>query len=470
MYKKAPSGWMKHFDFILLDQLCLQIAFRLAFFMRHATLNPYGMPIYRNIVVVLALFEFLTAFFGEEFSGILRRGYKRELIAVMKMDITVMLLVTFYLFAIQDAEAYSRIVLFLTGIHYGWLSWLVRICWKRWILSGQRGRSLLILTTSELLDTMSDVKKHQYQGYQITGIALMDVNRIGTLKGEVPIVADGNSVVEYVRGEWVDEVLVILPETFQFEQVFQSFVEMGIIVHRRLTGSLNQRGRRQMLEEFGGYPVLTTSMNIASGKKLLYKRMMDLAGAAVGCLLTILLIFLVGPIIYIQSPGPIFFSQIRVGENGRRFRLYKFRSMYPDAEERKSELMEENEISGELMFKMEDDPRVIGGKHGIGGLMRRFSLDEFPQFFNVLKGEMSLVGTRPPTVEEWERYELRHRARLSIKPGITGMWQVNGRSSVRDFEEVVRLDTEYIENWSIGLDVRIIFQTLRAVIKPRGAY
>ena len=160
----------------------------------------------------------------------------------------------------------------------------------------------------------------------------------------------------------------------------------------------------------------------------------------------------------------MFFSQERVGRNGRKFKIYKFRSMYPDAEERKKELMEKNKMQG-LMFKMDDDPRIIP----IGKFIRKTSLDEFPQFFNVLKGDMSLVGTRPPTVDEYEQYETHHRVRLAAKPGLTGMWQVSGRSDIVDFEEVVALDKKYIEEWNIGLDIRILLETVKVVLTGKGS-
>ena len=151
--------------------------------------------------------------------------------------------------------------------------------------------------------------------------------------------------------------------------------------------------------------------------------------------------------------------------------------MYMDAEERKKDLMEQNRVKDGMMFKLDFDPRIIGNKilpdgtkkTGIGDLIRRFSLDEWPQFFNVLQGTMSVVGTRPPTVDEWDKYEYHHRARLATKPGITGMWQVSGRSAITDFEEVVRLDTEYISNWSIGMDIRILFKTIGVLFSRKGA-
>ena len=196
-----------------------------------------------------------------------------------------------------------------------------------------------------------------------------------------------------------------------------------------------------------------------------------------GCMFTGLIVLIIGPIIYKVSPGPIFFTQERVGQNGRRFKLLKIRSMYLDAEERKKELMSQNRVSDGMMFKLDFDPRIIGNKvlpdgtkkTGIGEFIRKTSLDEFPQFINVLKGDMSLVGTRPPTLDEWEKYKLHHRARLAMKPGITGMWQVSGRSNITDFEEVVKLDTQYITGWSLGLDMRILCKTVLAVFHKDGA-
>ena len=145
--------------------------------------------------------------------------------------------------------------------------------------------------------------------------------------------------------------------------------------------------------------------------------------------------------------------------------------MYLDAEERKAELMAQNKVKDGMMFKMENDPRIIGGENGkgIGNFIRKTSIDEFPQFLNVLKGDMSLVGTRPPTLDEWEKYELHHRARLAIKPGLTGMWQVSGRSDITDFEEVVKLDTKYIMNWSLGKDIKILLKTVWVVLKKKGS-
>ena len=219
------------------------------------------------------------------------------------------------------------------------------------------------------------------------------------------------------------------------------------------------------------------TMNYATDRQALAKRVLDILGGLVGCFLTGIIFIFIAPAIYISSPGPIFFSQTRIGKNGKPFKMYKFRSMYMDAEERKAELMAQNKMSDGRMFKLDFDPRVIGNKilpdgtrkTGIGEFIRKTSLDEFPQFWNVLNGSMSLVGTRPILQDELLKYELHHRARIAIKPGITGMWQVSGRSDITDFEEVVRLDTEYISNWNFGLDIKILFKTVMTVLKREGS-
>ena len=203
---------------------------------------------------------------------------------------------------------------------------------------------------------------------------------------------------------------------------------------------------------------------------------MDLLGGIVGSILAILIIAIVGPMIKAQSPGPILYRSERIGKNGKRFKMIKIRSMVMDAEEQKKDLMDQNRVKDGMMFNL-DSTLYIGNKvladgtkkTGLGDFIRRTSLDEFPQFFNVLAGDMSLVGTRPPTPDEWEKYEFHHRARLATKTGITGMWQVSGRSEIMDFEEVVKLDTEYIQNWSLGLDIRILLKTVWTVLRGKGA-
>ena len=194
--------------------------------------------------------------------------------------------------------------------------------------------------------------------------------------------------------------------------------------------------------------------------------MVDVAGGLAGIVLFSPVMLLAALAIKLDSPGPVIFRQTRVGKNGRTFQIYKFRSMYVDAEERKSELLSQNEIAGGVMFKIREDPRITR----VGRILRNLSIDELPQFFNVLGGSMSLVGTRPPTPDEVEKYGTRQWRRISIKPGLTGMWQVNGRSLVTDFEKIVELDVEYIDNWSLMEDIRILCKTVTVLLKHADAY
>ena len=264
----------------------------------------------------------------------------------------------------------------------------------------------------------------------------------------------------------MDEALFSIPTELALpDKLIKNFGIMGITIHIKLARVADDSSN-QIVEKLEGYTVLSTSINMVSAGQLIFKRTMDICGGLVGMLLTGIIFIFVAPIIYIKSPGPIFFKQVRIGKNGKKFNIYKFRSMYMDAEERKKELMAQNDIKDGMMFKMDNDPRII---KGIGNFIRDYSLDEFPQFWNVLKGDMSLVGTRPPTVDEWEKYEMHHRSRLAFKPGITGMWQVSGRSNITDFEEVVRLDTEYIKKWNPGLDIKILFKTVAVVLGKVGS-
>lgn len=207
--------------------------------------------------------------------------------------------------------------------------------------------------------------------------------------------------------------------------------------------------------------MITTTINFVTPLQAFLKRLIDILVSFFGCIITIFIALIIGPIIKAKSPGPIFFSQIRIGQNGKQFKFYKFRSMYQDAEERKKDLLQHNRIQDGMMFKLDDDPRII---KGIGHFIRKTSLDEFPQFWNVLKGDMSLVGTRPPTLDEWQKYEYHHRVRMSTKPGITGLWQVSGRSKITDFEEVVKLDLEYIRNFSLFNDLKILLKTAKVLL------
>ena len=482
MYKKASSGWLKHFDFIILDLLCLQFAFVIAYMLRHGMVNPYTKELYLNTAIYLVFADIVVTFFNETFSGVLKRGLYKEFAATFKHSLMVALLAVFYLFATQKGEDYSRLVLGLMGVLYVIISYVARLGWK-YILKhkilAENKKSLLIITTeAEAENVIKEITSEASVECEITGVILLDSDNIDRRVSGIPVVAEVENAASYICKNWVDEVLIhVSPEISYSQKLIDDIAETGVIIHISLTELTNSVGKRQFVEMVGNYTVLTTSINYMTPKEAFFKRTLDVVGGLVGCILTGVIFIFIAPIIYIASPGPIFFSQTRVGKNGKQFKLYKFRSMYMDAEERKKELMKQNRVADGFMFKMDFDPRIIGNKvledgkkkTGIGDFIRRTSLDEFPQFYNVLKGDMSLVGTRPPTLDECEKYELHHRARLATKPGITGMWQVSGRSQITDFEEVVKLDTKYINEWSMGLDLRILCKTVLAVLKRDGS-
>ena len=482
MYRKNANGWLKHIDFIILDMICLQIAFVLVYFIKNGNIHLYNDFLYRNMAIILEVADLMVLLIFGTLKGVLKRGHYQEFVKTLKHSFIVCLLAVLYLFTVQKGVFFSRFILFLTIGIYLILTYIVRELWKRNIKKGVNSgkrRKLLIVTSSTIADkVIENVEKNNYSRYDIVGLALLDKDLIGNQINNVSVVANNETVGMYTCKEWVDEVLIVLPKEIAYPNtLIEELTLAGITVHMNLAKVVNSPGKKQFVEKIGDYTVLTTSINYASLNELFLKRVFDIICGALGCILTLVICIFIGPAIYVASPGPIFFSQERVGKNGKKFKMYKFRSMYLDAEERKAELMKDNKLGDGKMFKLDFDPRVIGnkvmsdGSHktGIGEFIRKTSLDEFPQFFNVLKGDMSIVGTRPPLISETNLYEYQHFARLAIKPGITGMWQVSGRSEIIDFDEVVKLDKYYIENWDLGLDIKILLKTVLVVVCKKGA-
>lgn len=271
-----------------------------------------------------------------------------------------------------------------------------------------------------------------------------------------------------IREHNIDQVYIIQKhgEELKFTQTYVDLcITMGVTV-RLIIDLYKRRRANSYVSTVGTYPVIAYHTITLNTYEQILKRAMDIVGGLIGVILTSPFMLITAIAIKLDSPGPIFFKQVRVGQNGRHFKIYKFRSMYIDAEERKKELMAQNEIEGGVMFKMKDDPRITR----VGKIIRKLSIDEFPQFFNVVQGTMSLVGTRPPTLDEVEKYNRNHWRRISIKPGITGLWQVNGRSNITNFDDIVELDVEYIDNWSLLFDIKIMFKTVLVLLKHDDAY
>lgn len=313
---------------------------------------------------------------------------------------------------------------------------------------------------------------------RVCGVVLLDApaEQVGREFEGVPVRANFDNFMDWIRRAALDEIYVDIPMDSgeSFIPYLEEMESMGLTVHFRFKmldrieevccdETSAARLRRELGRCAGGNIVTMGTIELEM-RDMMLKRMMDIAGALVGCLISIPIIAIVAIPLKLESPGPLIFKQKRVGLNGRYFYIHKLRSMYVDAEARKKELMAQNEMNG-LMFKMEDDPRITK----VGRFIRRTSIDELPQFFDVLMGNMSLVGTRPPTVDEYKQYESHHKRRLSMKPGITGLWQISGRSNIDNFEEVVKLDVRYIDHWSLWEDVKILLKTVVVVFAGRGA-
>ena len=482
MYSRKTNSWLKHADFIFFDILSCQIAFLLAYMTRHGLQNPYVSSSYRELAVIYIFSSFLVAVANRTMKDVLKRGYYKEFVQTVKHGMFVFLVATLYLFSTKTGIDYSRIVLYVTTGYYVVIAYGVRLGWKKFLLNrnkGKKGPAIYFLTTADRAEqVMTRFREKDMQNSVIQGMCILDQDLTGQTIADVPVTSNAKTLLRFLCDKWVDEIYVSVPADFAYPtKLISNLVEMGIVVHMEMAELDMDDWNHQTVEKVAGATVRTISMTMATPLELAAKRTLDIIGGLVGCIFTGLLALIIGPLIYIKSPGPIFFKQTRVGKNGKLFKMYKFRSMYLDAEERKAELMAQNRVGGGLMFKLEYDPRIIGCKRledgtvkkGIGNFIRDYSLDEFPQFFNVLKGELSLCGTRPPTVDEWEKYELHHRARMAIKPGITGMWQISGRSDITDFEEVVELDKQYIRQWSIGLDIKILFKTVLVVLGKKGS-
>lgn len=441
---------------ILFDILVVSIAFLLASYFS-GRIGGGGEP-HEHALVLLIVFPVwfgLFAYFNL-YSSLRTRSLPDVLLAVVKIHFAGAIAVSSILY-LTAHHGSSRILLgFFVLIS------LVLICVEKTSVKlflsairkrGYNFRHILIIGENERAQRFIRlVEEHAGWGLRIVGN---------------PPLGEVRNIPEVCATHTVDEVVVCLPkeQMVEADEVRHMLQGMGITVRMVPDGSVFLPLREELSYFHDEIPMFTYYGKPFVVGQLFLKRCLDVAGALAGLGLTFFLFPFIALAIRLDSPGPLFFRQVRVGENGRLFTCWKFRSMYRDAERRKKELTPLNEMNGAL-FKIRNDPRVTR----VGKVLRRLSLDELPQFWNVLRGEMSLVGTRPPTPEEVAGYGYKHRKRICIRPGITGLWQVSGRNDIRDFDEVVRLDIEYIDQWSLWLDVKILMKTFRVLLARNGAY
>ena len=460
---KSFDHYLKKFGILALDIGCILIALSLAYFVYPLNTMPMS-----NYLIILLLLAVGYNFVNSQNRNLFARGYLIELKEVIVYNIYLLCGLVLIAFFWKKLETTSRLLtsyFFCFNIVIMYLSRvLVKVLLRRMYNDDPKKTKGILMVVEKGQETLLDTFRSGLT-YNVIGTLIVDQDQVtGTVDGnEISCTLDKlvNTVVTYQ----IDDVVFKLPGQGQkaLFELITDFEDMGANCHYALDVPTGARGNATM-EMFGEMFMATYTLRTQSTWQLVIKRVMDICGAVVGLILCgIISIFLI-PAIKLDSPGPAIFSQIRIGKNGRRFKFYKFRSMYVDAEERKKELMKNNEMDG-LMFKMEDDPRITK----VGKFIRKTSLDEFPQFWNVLIGDMSLVGTRPPTEDEFNKYNGHYKRRLMMTPGITGLWQVSGRSSITDFDEVVKLDLEYIDNWSLLGDIKILFKTVISVIKRDGA-
>lgn len=417
--------------------------------------------------VLLAIF--ITALFVNVTSDFVTRGKFVEFRSVLKKAVIFAAIVAVYEL-IRKMTEIPRGVYVLTTVGGAFLMYITRYIVKWYLIARNKSKMhasrVIIVTMKDR--AQADVKlinKNEDWVRTVAGIVIMDENMVGEDVNGINVVANSHTMMRYIKNEVVDEVFIDLNYKLreQMRPMVMELEDMGVTVHLRVEVLDSFKDFDTSLGHLGSIPVITFANRIFDYKEMLVKRCIDILGGLVGIVIMLIATIFVAPAIKIESKGPLFFKQKRVGKNGRYFYIYKFRSMYVDAEDRLKDLMAQNEMSG-LMFKMTDDPRITK----VGKFIRKTSIDELPQFINVLKGDMSLVGTRPPTVNEFKQYEGHHKRRLSMKPGLTGMWQAYGRNTVQDFEDVVKMDLDYIDHWSIGLDFKIIFKTIATIFTTGG--
>lgn len=420
------------------------------------------------IIVMIHIFLFYLTNHYQNF-------YYRERLEVVKMSVTfnLMFVSTILLAELLVGELVlvnrSELLLFgsVNAVVLFSVDWALHFYRKNIYRHTKWSRKILIIATSNRLERIFyRSKKSEFFNEKFVGIVLLDDALKGAAFYEgIPIIPK-EEMFQFVSTAVVDEVFVAIPSEVHYDMsaLILKFEKMGIDVSINIAVLDFKGSGKRRVQNLAGHSVVTFSTTFYDYGHIIVKRLMDIVGALIGLFVCALAAIVVVPLIKKVDGGPAIFAQNRVGKNGRIFKIYKFRSMYMDAEARKKELEKENEMDG-LMFKMENDPRVTP----VGKWIRRTSIDELPQFYNILIGDMSLVGTRPPTEDEYQQYTPEQKKRLSIKPGLTGLWQVSGRSDIKSFDDVLKLDVEYIDNWSIWQDIKILLKTVKVVFTGRGS-
>jgi exopolysaccharide biosynthesis polyprenyl glycosylphosphotransferase len=462
---------------VVSDIILINVAFAIAYWIRYdlqwlRAVDPaYLVPFSVFIPFALILTVLLILIYRQEGLYRLRRGtsWFDEAYAILNGTTTGIVFMVVLVF-ISRPTFYSRLIFFYAGALIVVLLSLSRLI-KNMAVRRLRHEGIgvaraIIVGAGEVGRTvMRTIVAHPELGYQIAGFVDDDPAKgtvdIGRFKG----LGSLDNLPHLVQDEAIDEVIITLP--WQYHRKIMAIMAQceRQNVRARIVPDLFQMTLSRMsITEMAGIPFIGVKQTTISGVSRLVKRGIDVAFSLLFLTLAMPLMGLIALTIKLDSPGPVFFRQERVGKGGRHFTCHKFRSMIVGAEEQKGLLQDLNEADGPI-FKIRDDPRITR----VGRWLRRFSLDEFPQFYNVFRGDMSLIGPRPPLPEEVAQYQPWHMRRLEIAPGITGLWQVSGRSELL-FDEMALLDIYYAEQWTPALDIKIFLRTIPKVIFGDGAY
>ncbi len=475
MYKDQHK-WIQ-LMLMLVDGMITIFAFILAGMLRYRNLAEFFRTVNLSELVIVAAFSSLLAFvITKMFKEFFKRGYLMELQRVMLYSLSVMLFVSLYSFSTKNQMALSRLTLLYYFIFNIFMMYVIHIGIKLFSNSRARGKygwKMLVITDADNANTACrNILKSEMKN-RVIGIMLWDkpAEDFSLMEG-FSLIDTEIGYMDYITHNAVDEVLLSIPEDIYQSDKLQSLladiIETGAVLSLKVDLPIKDESRDRpyvsRLTKIGDSYVLSFANREYDYAMIVLKRLMDIVGSIIGLLIMIVLGPFLALAIFIESPGPLFFKQQRIGRNGRIFTMLKFRSMYADAEKRKAALLKENKMQGPL-FKMDNDPRITH----VGKFIRKTSLDELPQFLNVFKGDMSIVGIRPPTFDEYRQYTSAQKRRLSFRPGITGLWQVSGRNDITDFNDVMKMDLQYIQEWSIYLDIKLILKTIIVVLRRKGA-
>ncbi len=471
--RQSKANVLELYVMQIVDIITIIISYGVASYLRYGTLrSEYEIELYNETLLFLILFSIVYTLMTNYSQDFIKRGYMIELVSSTKYHAIMLVAIGTYLFLTKNADPYSRLFLgyfFVCNYLLSIISHdVLKLAFRKYYSDSKIKQKTVIITTQESIQyVMKQMSKSMDYMHEIVGIVIWDAQEavdVDSVEG-VQVVGANKDYLKVMTHMVIDEVFIYLPkeEKDVLSKLVRNLEAMGVICHYAIDVA-NIDSKARVVETVGGFTVISYSMAELDYHKRMMKRLMDILAGLLGTILMLLMFPVLAIIIRAESKGPILFRQNRVGKNGRIFSIYKFRSMYIDAEERKKELMSQNQVKG-LMFKLEDDPRITK----VGKFIRKTSLDEFPQFINILKGDMSLVGTRPPTVDEYEEYNYYYKRRLSMTPGLTGLWQVSGRSEITDFDDVVKYDLEYIDNWSLTLDMKIVLKTFGVVLFAKGS-